>query len=152
MRRGDKAVRLLGVAGLTTGLFLAGAGCGADTPTAATPSTAAPGPGGTVDYDKLVPDSEVTKGLAAVRLHAARVQAVLPAEGVDAAKKAAAEMQDAWYEFEATVRRNEKTLYLQMEDALADVNGGARDNRPERVARGLQQYDEASQAYLEKHP
>jgi hypothetical protein len=105
-----------------------------------------------VDYDKLVPDAEVTAGLATVRRKAAEVQDALPAGGVEAAKKVAAEMQDAWYGFEATVRRNEKALYLRLEDALADVNAGARDNKAERVARGLQEYDEASQAYLGKHP
>jgi hypothetical protein len=139
-------------AGLTAvALVLGAAACGSGTP-AAGPPTIAAGSAGTVDYDKLVPDSEVTTGLAAVGLKAAKVQEVLSTEGVDAAKQAAAEMQDAWYGFEATVRRNEKALYLQLEDALADVNAGARDNKPERLARGLQQYDQASRAYREKHP
>ena len=118
---------------LAAGLLLAGVACGSAPPPAAAPSTVAPGPAGTVDYDKLVPDAEVTAGLATVR-------------------RKAAEVQDAWYGFEATVRRNEKALYLRLEDALADVNAGARDNKAERVARGLQEYDEASQAYLGKHP
>jgi hypothetical protein len=151
MRQRVTTVRRFAVAGLATGLCLGATACGSDAPTAA-PATPATGSGGTVDYDKLVPDSEVTKGLAAVRLKAAKVQEVLPTEGVDAAKKIAAEMQDAWYGFEATVRRKEKALYLQLEDALADVNAGVRDNKPERVARGLQQYGQAAQAYLEKHP
>jgi hypothetical protein len=151
MRHGS-VVRVVALGLLAASLGVTAAGCGSDAPTAAAPSTTAPGAGGTVDYDKFVPDAEVTKGLATVRSKAAQVQEVLPTQGVQVAKKVAAEMQDAWYGFEATVRRNEKTLYLKLEDALADINAGARDDKLDRIVRGLQLYDEVSAAYLEKHP
>ena len=35
-----------------------------------------------------------------------------------------AQMYDTWYEFEGTVRKQEKNLYLQMEDGLSAIKAG----------------------------
>ena len=80
------------------------------------------------------------------------VLAALAAGGPDAAKAESKAMYESWYGFEATVRQNEKDLYLQMEDGLADIQAGARDNKPERIDRGLKDLDEGATAYLVKHP
>ena len=61
-------------------------------------------------------------------------------------------MYDTWYGFEGTVRKNEKSLYLQMEDGLADIKAGVEKNDPARVDKGVQELEEGSQAYLAKHP
>jgi hypothetical protein len=126
------------------------AGCGSSDPgTAATPTTVAPT---TTEPTAIVTDAAVTAGLAQTRAQAAKVKVALASGGTDAAKAESKAMYELWYGFEATVRQNEKALYLQMEDGLADIQGGARDNKPERIDKGLQDLEEGATAYLEKHP
>jgi len=117
----------------------------------ATTPTTAPGPS-TTEPTEIVPDAAVTAGLAQVKLHAGKVAETLAAGDQPGAKAHAKEMYDAWYAFEATVRQNDKDLYLQMEDGLADIQAGARDDKSERIERGTKDLDEGAAAYLEKHP
>jgi hypothetical protein len=144
MRRAGMCLLALAALGM-------GAGCGtnqeqssgAPLPTAAATTT---------EPTAIVSDAQVTAGLAAVRGAAAKVKPALAAGGPDAAKAVSKAMYEAWYGFEATVRQNEKDLYLQMEDGLADIQAGARDNKPERIDRGMKDLDEGATAYLGKHP
>jgi hypothetical protein len=99
-----------------------------------------------------VADAVVTAGLAEVRAKAAKVKATLAGGGVEAAKADAKAMYESWYAFEATVRKNAKDLYLQMEDGLADIQAGARDNKPDRIDRGVQDLEDGATKYLEQHP
>jgi hypothetical protein len=138
---------------LTVGVGTA-AGCSSGNDASPSTTTAAAdgaGAASTTEPTEIVPDAKVTAGLAVVRAAAARVKATLAAEGPDAAKAQAKQMYEAWYTFEATVRQNEQKLYLQMEDGLADIQAGARDNKPERIDRGVKDLEEGATAYLEKH-
>jgi hypothetical protein len=137
---------------LAAGLGVLGA-CGGSGGDATIPTTAAGGgPSATAEPAEIVPDSVVTAGLAQVRLHAGKVAESLAAGDQNGAKEHAKEMYDAWYAFEATVRKNDKDLYLQIEDGLADIQAGARDNKADRVQRGTRDLDEGADAYLGKHP
>jgi hypothetical protein len=129
------------------------AGCGSPG-TEAPPTTPAAGADGAsaTEPTAIVPDATVTAGLADVRVHATKVKEALAGAGPDAAKAHAREMYDAWYSFEATVRQNEKALYLQIEDGLADIQAGARDGRADRVDRGAKAVEEGAAAYLGRHP
>ena len=106
----------------------------------------------TTEPTAIVSDAQVTAGLAAVKAAAAKVKPALAAGGSDAAKAESKAMYELWYGFEATVRQNEKALYLQMEDGLADIQAGARDNKPERIDRGVKDLEDGAAAYLGKHP
>ena len=126
-------------------------GCGSSPPSGAAPgSTAAGAP--TTEAAGIVPDAAVTAGLAEVREHATGVGAALAAGDVDGAKAHAKQMQESWYRFEATVRKNAKDLYLRMEDALKDIQAGARDNRADRLEQGTKDLEEAAAAYRAQHP
>jgi hypothetical protein len=145
---------LLGAAALAAALL--SVGCSSTTETKAGSSTIAPAgstPPGTAsgsDY-QLVPDAEVTAGLAEVRRLAAQIKATLATDQAEA-ERLSAEMYDVWFEFEGTVRKNEKNLYLQMEDGLAAVKAGAEQNRPDKVDKGLVDLDAGADQYLAKHP
>ena len=106
----------------------------------------------TTEPTAIVSDAQVTAGLAAVKAAAAKVKPALAAGGSDAAKAESKAMYESWYGFEATVRANEQKLYLQMEDGLADIQAGARDNKPERIDRGVKDLEDGAAAYLGKHP
>lgn len=106
----------------------------------------------TTEPTAIVPDAEVTRGLADVSAAAAAVAAALGRGDQAAAKEEARRMYDRWYAFEATVRRNDKDRYLQMEDGLNDIQAGARDARAERVERGIRELSEGSAAYRERYP
>jgi hypothetical protein len=94
----------------------------------------------------------VAAGLVEVQRLAAEVGQALTAADQGAAKARAKEMHDAWYGFEATVRANDKDLYLQMEDGMADIQAGARDGRADRAQKGLKDLTEGATAYAGKHP
>jgi hypothetical protein len=129
------------------------AGCGSSQDqTAGAPVTTAAEGASTTEPTEIVPDAKVTAGLATVRASAAKVKAALASGGPDAAKAEAKTMYESWYGFEATIRQNEKDLYLQMEDGLSDIQAGARDNKPDRIDRGLKDLEEGATAYLGKHP
>jgi hypothetical protein len=144
VRRAAMCLVLLVVAG--GGLS---AGCGSEPNTNGAATTVAPV---TTEPTAIVPDAAVTAGLAATRAQAAKVRASLASGGTEAAKADSKAMYELWYAFEATVRKNARDLYLKMEDGLADIQAGARDNKPDRIDRGLKDLAEGADAYLEQHP
>jgi hypothetical protein len=132
-------------------------GCSATTETGAGTSTTAPGgstapgtAGSGAEY-QLVPDAEVTAGLTEVRRLAQQIKSTLATDQAEA-ERLSAQMYDAWFEFEGTVRKNDKDLYLQMEDGLAAVKAGAEQNRPDKVDKGLVDLNAGADQYLAKHP
>ena len=114
------------VASLIAVATLVVTGCGGATKTA--PDTT--GAGSTY---AVVPESEVTAGLAKIKALAA----ISPPD-VDA-------IYGAWFTFEGTARARDKDLYLDLEDALANVKS-AKDSA---AAKAL---EAAIDAYLAAHP
>jgi hypothetical protein len=110
---------------------------------ASTPSTTSP-------EEKIVPAAEVTAGLAAVRAIAQGLPAGLAADQAKA-RKDVDDMYAKWFTFEGTVRKNDQDLYLTMEDGLGGMKIGVQENKPDRVTRGLSDFEQAADAYLKKY-
>ena len=130
---------------------------GSSSTTTGADQTAAPGAGGATtattsgsNYE-IVTDATVTAGLATVRKDAAQIKATLPTSQSDASAQTK-QMYDSWFTFEGTVRKNEKNLYLQMEDGLAAIKAGTEQNNPTKVDKGIKDLEEGATAYLAKHP
>lgn len=130
------------------------AGCGSSpSPNGASASAGASQPGTTAAGStyEIVPDATVTAGLAEVRQQAGKIKAAVPGNPseAEALRKA---MYTTWYTFEGTVRKNEKSLYLQMEDGLAAIKAGVEQNDPAKVDKGIKDLEEGASGYLAKHP
>ena len=100
---------------------------------------------------KVVPDTEVAKGLGEVTAIMGTLQARRVADETDA-RAGLDEMYTKWFEFEGTIRKNEKDLYLQMEDGLVSVKIGVQENRIPKIVTGVADFETARAAYLAKHP
>ncbi|MBI2705732.1 MAG: hypothetical protein HYX32_10655 [Actinobacteria bacterium] len=99
----------------------------------------------------IVPAAEVTAGLADVQKLAADAKAQLTSDPA-AAKQSTKAMYDRWYDFEGTVRKNDKSLYLPMEDGLAAIKAGVEQNDPTKVDRGINDLQTSASQYLAKFP
>jgi hypothetical protein len=97
--------------------------------------------------DVIVSDAEVAQGLADVRAMAAEIPRQLSTDPVEAEQKAEA-IYDRWFEFEGTVRHTDTDLYLQMEDGLSGIKAGIEERDADRVQRGMDDLDQAADAYL----
>jgi len=139
------------VVGLGVGAL--GVGCGGGTTSTSPATTAAPSgaPGTTAPEERVSTAAEVTAGLADVRQQAATIKTTLTTDQAGAEAQSRA-MYDRWFEFEGTVRKNDKNLYLQMEDGLAAIKAGAEQNRADKVDKGLKDLEEGATAYLVKFP
>ena len=136
----------------STALFtvLTVGGCSSTNSGANTTETAASAVGANASY-KVVPDTEVAKGLGEVTAIMGTLQARRVVDETDA-RAGLDEMYTKWFEFEGTVRKNEKDLYLQMEDGLVSVKIGVQENRIPKIVTGLADFETARAAYLAKHP
>ena len=99
---------------------------------------------------EVVPDSQVTAGLAELETMGAAVVAAADAgkattDDVDA-------MFDKWATFEGTIKQNEVDLYLTMEDSLAGLRAAADKNDGPAATTAMKALSDASAAYLAKHP
>ncbi len=95
----------------------------------------------------IVPPAKVSAGLAEVQRMAAALQATL-ATDQKAATADLEKMYTTWYEFEGTIRANDKDLYLQMEDGLGSIKLGVQENRPDRITSGMVDLTAGATAYL----
>ena len=99
----------------------------------------------------VVSDAAVTAGLAKVSAIMATLEARRVADEADA-RAGLEEMYNAWFEIEGTVRKNEKDMYLQMEDGLVSAKIGVQENRLPKIKSGITDFDAARTLYLAKHP
>jgi hypothetical protein len=120
------------------------AACGGSDGGTSTPTTASP-------EDTIVPDAQVTSGLADVRTIAQGLPAALAADQAQA-RKDVDRMYTRWFSFEGTVRKNDQDLYLAMEDGLGGMKIGVQQDEPDRVTSGLADFQQAADAYLQAHP
>ncbi|MFM7535442.1 MAG: hypothetical protein ACKO91_06565 [Acidimicrobiales bacterium] len=127
---------------LGSGLLLAplAVACGDDSSSSAAAST-------TSAY-AIVADAKVTSGFAAFQAAAAAVAAG-PKDAVDKNMDA---VEKAWSSFEGTVKKNEKDIYLSLEDQMAALKKAAKadDGNAEQAA--LKAIADLAQQYLAKHP
>ena len=130
---------------LCAGMALSIVACGGSSDGAST-GTAASGAG----YE-IVSDADVAVGLADV----SAILATLPTlqQSSEAEARAAVEaMYTRWFEFEGTIRANDKDLSLQMEDGLVGAKIGVQENRPEKLSEGIAEFASATDQYLAARP
>ena len=99
---------------------------------------------------EIVPDSEVTAGLAELEeMGAAAVAATGAGSGsVDDVD----EMYEKWASFEGTIKQNKVDLYLTMEDSMASLRSAVEEGDTASATEAMAALSEASAAYLEEHP
>jgi iron uptake system EfeUOB component EfeO/EfeM len=97
---------------------------------------------------EIVPDAQVTAGLAASRQLMADIEAGKQADTT----KALATLFDGWASYEGTVKQNEVNLYLDFEDALAAFQKATKANNATDAKEASTKFDTTAQSYLAKHP
>jgi len=131
-----------------------GTSCGSATTDTATQGPGQTGGPGTTEAGstyEIVPAAVVTAGLNEVRAQAVKIKSTLPTNQTEADTMTTA-MYDKWFSFEGTVRKNDKNLYLQMEDGLAAIKAGVQQNNPTKVDKGIKDLEEGMTGYLAKYP
>jgi hypothetical protein len=133
------------------------AACGSDSKSSSTTEAAASEGAASSDEDaeseeghEVVPDAQVTAGLAELETMGAAVVAAANAGNASTADVDA--MYDEWATFEGTIKQNEVDLYLTMEDSLAGLRAAAEKNDGPGATTSMKALSDASAAYLAKHP
>jgi hypothetical protein len=138
--------RLLGIALWVSASFLGACG-GSSSPPPPSSGTESQN----TEY-KVVSDAAVAKGLNELSVIQADIMATLATDPAGAKTKIT-KLYDKWFEFEGTIRQNEKkTIYLDMEDSLSNFKAGVQANDPTKAAKGTADFATATVAYLQKHP
>jgi hypothetical protein len=145
VRRSPLPFRAASVGLLTVGL-VAWAGCSSssDSSSSSTTSTTAP-------EDHIVPNAQVTTGLAALGelVGTATTQA---SGSADAAKATVDQAWSSWLEIEGRIKQNDTGAYLDFEDALSDMRIGADEGDAAKIKKGAAAVVTLSAAYLAKFP
>lgn len=100
---------------------------------------------------EVVSDAEVTAGLADVTAILSTLATLRQTSEADA-RAAVEKMYTRWFEFEGTIRNNDKDLYLQMEDGLVGAKIGVQEDRPQKLSDGIAEFGSAVVKYAEAHP
>ena len=100
---------------------------------------------------EIVSDADVTAGLADVTAILLTRPGLLQSSEADA-RAAIETMYTRWFEFEGTIRENDKDLYLQMEDGLVGAKIGVQEDRPEKLDEGIAEFGDATTQYQAVHP
>ncbi len=109
-------------------------------------------PGDTAaEADEMVSPAEVRTGLAEVLAIIESLPALHAGDQAQAREQVTA-MYDLWFEFESTIRADDKNLYLQMEDGLVAAKIGVQENRPDKIDEGIAVFTAAVDQYLATHP
>ena len=148
--RGMKYVHPVRTAGMTlvaASLILAGCGSSTSTGSAGSAGSATTG---SATY-AIVSNADVATGFAALVPLAATAAAKVAAKGGDS-EAAVNDMYTKWFEFEGTVRRNDESVYLDMEDALVSVKAGQKDNDAAKASKGAAALVTLTATYLAKFP
>jgi hypothetical protein len=101
--------------------------------------------------DVIVPDAQVTAGLAKVGDQIALALTQLTSDQ-DQAKATVEAAHQTWYSFEGTVKQNSQDLHLDMEDGLGAVKNGVDENDAARAQRGSTDFSAAASKYLQEWP
>jgi hypothetical protein len=99
---------------------------------------------------EVVPDAEVTAGLAELQTKGAAVVAAVRAGQADEAAVDA--MFEKWASFEGTIKQNEVEMYLTFEDNLANLRKAVEDGDADAAGAAMSTISETASAYLAKHP
>jgi uncharacterized cupredoxin-like copper-binding protein len=129
------------------------AGCSKDGEDASTTAAAATGATVTAAGEtyEVVDAATVSAGLTTL-VALAKAAAATASSGGDAAEAASVALYDKWYEFEGTIRRNDQSMYLDMEDALVAVKAGATQGNSAKAVQGATDLESLAAAYRAQFP
>jgi hypothetical protein len=157
--RAIRSLALIGALLVPLGLVA----CGSDDSSSSDTTSAAPGGSGAEseaseeeeeeeegEGHEVVPDAEVTAGLAELQTMGAAVVAAAKAGQADSAAVDA--MFEKWASFEGTIKQNEVDMYLTFEDNLANLRKAVEDGDAVAASTAMDTISETASAYLAKHP
>ena len=132
--------------------------CGSSSPTSSGSSAASPGSATseagsdqeTGETYVVVPDNEVTAGLADLAKQGSVVVAAIVA-GKDTTSDVD-EMFEKWESIEGTIKDKEVDLYLDFEDSLANLRAAAKDKDAGAATGAMAAFTKTSSQYLVRHP
>jgi hypothetical protein len=101
--------------------------------------------------DVLVPNAQVTRGLATLRVtfEEARDAVVAESATVD---ELGDDLQDQWFAIEGRIKKNDELSYVAFEDALALMATASDDGDGSAAQRALEQFDNTADSYLARFP
>jgi len=101
--------------------------------------------------DVIVPDAQVTAGIADIDDQIALVLTTLSTDQAKAKTQVDA-VYDTWYSIEGTIKENSSDLYLDMEDGLGAVKNGVDQNDATKAKKGSTDFSAAASKYLQEWP
>ena len=141
--RGRRAASSLLVALAAVSLGLAS--CSSDdSETASTTTTKAP-------EDIIVPDREVTAGLASLRTLFQSARDAIASKSATVSSYPD-QLEDAWFAIEGTIKKNDPASYITFEDALARMNNAATRGEVAEATKAVDAFNTTADAYLAEHP
>jgi hypothetical protein len=99
----------------------------------------------------IVPDAEVTAGIAKLDDQIALALTTLATDQAKA-KALVDQIYDTWYGIEGTIKKNSADLYLDMEDGLGAVKNGVDQNDATKAQKGSTDFSAAASKYLQQWP
>ena len=102
----------------------------------------------TTPEDVIVPDAQVTSGLAATQKLMADIQS---AAATDTDQRLTA-LEDGWAKYEGTIKTNDAALYLDFEDALAGFRTAVKAKNATDAAAAATKFKDTATSYLAKRP
>ena len=138
-------LRTAAVAASLACAVLVGAGCSSSSDDGgSTSTTVAP-------EDILVPNAQVTAGLANLRALVAQAKSEASARA-STAQQTVDDSWSQWLEIEGRIKKNDTGAYLEFEDALSDMRIGAQEDEPGKIEKGATSVDALITSYLTDFP
>jgi hypothetical protein len=131
------------VVALLAVVVLAGCSSGGDS-SSSTTTSAAP-------ESVLVPNSQVTEGLATLRTAFTDANQAISSKSATA-KTYPDKLNELWFAVEGRIKKNDPLSYVSFEDALAQMSNAAKDGRVADAQKALEKFTTTADGYLAKFP
>jgi hypothetical protein len=117
---------------------------GSDDSSSSAPTTKAP-------EDILVPDAQVTTGLATLRTAFEDAEQAISSKSATV-KTYPDKLNELWFAIEGRIKKNDPLSYINFEDALAQMVNAAKDGKAADARKALDQFTTTADTYLAKFP
>jgi hypothetical protein len=131
--------------------LLATVGLAAALPACSSSSSGPGAPATTSPEDRVATDAEVAQGLAEVQALADRAVEQLATDKA-AATATVEQLYDTWYAVEGTIKRNDVSTYLDLEDGLGAVKRGVDQGDQAKASGGAAAFATSAASYLSRFP
>jgi hypothetical protein len=125
--------------------------CGDDSGSTTTATATEAASATTEEGHEVVPDAQVTAGLAATEADMIAV-ADAQANGTPATEADFERIHETWEAYEGTVKANEVDVYLAIEDALGVFSAAVENGESAPMTKAANDFAAAADSYLAKHP